>query len=126
MFRTARRVFFALALFSIACGDPPPGAAGYVRLSNHVEDWRDEVIYQLMVDRFADGDPNNNWNVDRTALGKYQGGDWQGVIGGLSVRRVRDVAADAALPACSRVWPFTAGSIFMAPAVDAGTGGGCG
>lgn len=78
--RSLRRVLAVFALFTVACSEPPPGADGYVRLSNHVEDWRDEVIYQLMVDRFADGDPNNNWNVDRTALGKYQGGDWQGVI----------------------------------------------
>ncbi|MFH2005175.1 MAG: alpha-amylase family glycosyl hydrolase [bacterium] len=45
-----------------------------------VEDWRDEVIYQIFVDRFADGDPNNNWNVDKTAMGSYHGGDWQGII----------------------------------------------
>ena len=31
-----------------------------------------------MVDRFADGDPNNNWNVDKTAMGSYHGGDWRG------------------------------------------------
>lgn len=43
-------------------------------------DWRDEVIYQLMVDRFADGDPNNNHRVLYSALGRYQGGDWQGII----------------------------------------------
>ncbi len=45
-----------------------------------VEDWRDEIIYQLFVDRFADGDPNNNFNVDRTSMGSYHGGDWQGII----------------------------------------------
>jgi alpha-amylase len=45
-----------------------------------VEDWRDEIIYQIFVDRFADGDPNNNFNVDRTAMGSYHGGDWQGII----------------------------------------------
>jgi glycosidase len=43
-------------------------------------DWRDEVIYQLVVDRFADGDPNNNHRVMYNALGRYQGGDWQGAI----------------------------------------------
>lgn len=69
-----------LALFSCTCGTPPVGADGYARLTNHADDWRDEVIYQLMTDRFADGDPNNNWNVDRSALAKYQGGDWQGII----------------------------------------------
>ena len=43
-------------------------------------DWRDEVIYQLLVDRFADGDLNNDDSVVPGALGRYQGGDWQGVI----------------------------------------------
>lgn len=46
----------------------------------HVEDWRDHVIYQLMTDRFANGDAHNDYRVDPTALARYQGGDWQGVI----------------------------------------------
>jgi alpha-amylase len=49
-------------------------------IATHVTDWRDEVIYQLLVDRFADGDTGNDVRVDRTALGRYQGGDWLGVI----------------------------------------------
>ncbi len=43
-------------------------------------DWRDQVIYQIMIDRFANGDPNNDFNVAPTVPGKYHGGDWQGVI----------------------------------------------
>ena len=38
-----------------------------VTLSTHVQDWRDEVVYQLLVDRFADGDTSNNLRVDRTS-----------------------------------------------------------
>ncbi len=45
-----------------------------------VEDWRDEVIYQVMIDRFADGDSNNNYNVDYRRASAYHGGDWQGLI----------------------------------------------
>ena len=30
------------------------------RSRTHVDDWRDEVIYQVLVDRFADGDINND------------------------------------------------------------------
>ena len=40
----------------IACEEPPPGDAGGRRITSNVEDWRDEVIYQVMVDRFANGD----------------------------------------------------------------------
>lgn len=43
-------------------------------------DWRDQVIYQIVVDRFADGDPNNDWNVEPSVPGRFHGGDWQGVI----------------------------------------------
>jgi glycosidase len=49
-------------------------------LATHVTDWRDEVIYQLLVDRFANGDTGNDVRVDRGSLGRYQGGDWLGVI----------------------------------------------
>ncbi len=45
-----------------------------------VKDWRDEVIYQIMVDRFADGDINNNFNVNVQKESAYHGGDWQGII----------------------------------------------
>jgi len=51
-----------------------------VELETHVEDWRDEVIYQVLVDRFEDGDTNNNFNVDKRAPARYHGGDWQGLI----------------------------------------------
>jgi glycosidase len=49
-------------------------------LGTHVDDWRDEVIYQVLVDRFANGDLNNDYNVRPGALARFQGGDWQGII----------------------------------------------
>ncbi|MEZ4239221.1 MAG: alpha-amylase family glycosyl hydrolase [Myxococcota bacterium] len=51
-------------------------------ITNHVDDWRDEVIYQVLVDRFADGDVNNDFNVswDPDDLARYQGGDYQGLV----------------------------------------------
>ncbi len=48
-------------------------------LATHVDDWRDEVIYQVLTDRFADGDENNNFLVRRGFLARYQGGDWKGM-----------------------------------------------
>jgi alpha-amylase len=48
-------------------------------LGTHVDDWRDEVIYQVLVDRFADGDINNDWAVRSGALARFQGGDWKGL-----------------------------------------------
>jgi alpha-amylase len=50
------------------------------QLATHVSDWRDEVIYQVIVDRFDDGDLTNDYFVQPGSLNKYQGGDWQGII----------------------------------------------
>ncbi|MEL7296717.1 MAG: alpha-amylase family glycosyl hydrolase [Pseudomonadota bacterium] len=67
-----------LALTSAACGDD--------ELLLHVPspDWRDQVIYFLMTDRFNDGDPGNNdqgaGEYDPQLESHYSGGDIQGVI----------------------------------------------
>ena len=62
------------------CGEPYDGEDFQTTAIMNGGDWRDEVIYQLVVDRFADGDLNNNHRVMYSALGRYQGGDWQGAI----------------------------------------------
>lgn len=69
-----------LALSSGAgCMQFEDGLVGPLELKTHVEDWRDEVIYQILVDRFADGDKGNNFRVDTTSMAKWHGGDWKGV-----------------------------------------------
>ncbi|MFC1706553.1 alpha-amylase family glycosyl hydrolase [Planctomycetota bacterium] len=68
----------------VACnGDDAANSTENRVLPNVGIDWRDQVIYQILTDRFADGDVNNNWKVDRTSLAKYQGGDYQGIIDNL-------------------------------------------
>ncbi|UJR84776.1 alpha-amylase family glycosyl hydrolase [Sandaracinus amylolyticus] len=67
-----------LALCAAAC-DPDPTP----RVSTHVDDWRDRVIYQVLVDRFENGDPSND-DADGIEpvpgdLARVQGGDWRGV-----------------------------------------------
>jgi len=49
-------------------------------LETVVDDWRDEIVYQVLVDRFANGDLNNDFNVVPRAPAAYHGGDWQGLI----------------------------------------------
>ncbi len=49
------------------------------QLATHVQDWRDEVIYQVLVDRYANGNVNNDYKVQAGALARYQGGDWRGM-----------------------------------------------
>ncbi len=50
-----------------------------IELDTHVDDWRDEIIYQILVDRFADGDDANNFSLDPTGMARYHGGDWRGI-----------------------------------------------
>ena len=45
--------------------------------------YTDDVIYQILTDRFVDGDPSNNPDGDQydpNDLTKYHGGDWQGIV----------------------------------------------
>ncbi len=69
----------AAAPLLVGCMEFDPGLAGEIELGTHVSDWHDEVIYQLLVDRFANGDSGNDFNVDLSAPGKWHGGDWKGV-----------------------------------------------
>jgi glycosidase len=62
----------ALAFLSVA------GVAGDGPLHVASPDWRDQVIYFAMIDRFADGDPGNN---DQGA-GEYDPGDGRRYSGG--------------------------------------------
>jgi glycosidase len=66
-------------------------AAGYTYQASPTN-WADQIIYQIQVDRFADGDPSNNgknvssWQqahrfTDQDGLADYHhGGDLQGII----------------------------------------------
>jgi glycosidase len=62
-----------------SCRDVEPIQEGQ-DIDTHVGDWRDEVIYQILVDRFENGDPNNDYRVNPHAPAAYHGGDWQGII----------------------------------------------
>ncbi len=64
---------------ALACQPPPPAS-----IATHVEDWRDHVIYQIVVDRFDNGDPGNDaadgLEPEPDDLSRVQGGDWQGIL----------------------------------------------
>src|SRR5690625_630484 len=45
-------------------------------------DYSQDIIYQIVTDRFYDGDPSNNPSgnlYSQTDLHKYMGGDWKGI-----------------------------------------------
>lgn len=62
----------------VGCGDPPAGP-----VATHADDWRDEIVYQIVVDRFENGDPSNDVidgiGPEPEDLSRVQGGDWRGV-----------------------------------------------
>lgn len=70
---------FLVLLLCVGCVEVDPVTDDW-DVGTHVKDWRDEIIYQLMVDRFHNGDVNNDYNVNKHAPAAYHGGDWQGVI----------------------------------------------
>jgi alpha-amylase len=78
---TPMRTLLLLAAVA-ACGGADdfehPGSRPHQ--ANAEVDWRDQMIYQIVIDRFANGDPNNDLNVAPSIPGRYHGGDWQGVI----------------------------------------------
>ncbi|MGP1909550.1 alpha-amylase family glycosyl hydrolase [Metabacillus sp. JX24] len=56
---------------------------------NNKVNYSNDVIYQIMTDRFVDGNPANNptgslFSSDCSNLRKYCGGDWQGIINKLN------------------------------------------
>ena len=72
-------VFLALALLA-------PSALG-------APSWRGQIIYQVMPDRFSDGDPRNDTLVDETDPRAWHGGDLRGLTGKLGY--IQDLGATA-------------------------------
>lgn len=91
----------ALALCAACSGAPPPSTppsnapTASVALTSVVpqRDWADAVLYFVVLDRFADGDPGNNAGVDRSAKGAFHGGDLKGLIARLD--DIADLGATA-------------------------------
>jgi alpha-amylase len=77
MMKTPCIVLAAVAL--AACGTQAPDPRTQPHQANTGIDWRDQVIYQVMIDRFDDGDPNNDFRVEPDSPARYHGGDWRGL-----------------------------------------------
>ncbi len=72
-----RGIAASLAIGLLACASPSP------RTRPSLDDWRDRVIYELVTDRFANGDPSND-TIDGIGpmpsdLSRWQGGDYRGI-----------------------------------------------
>ena len=65
-------LLFLIPLAAAAASPPSPAAPSKTQ-------WRDAVLYFVLVDRFADGDPSNDVAVDIDAKGAFHGGDLKGL-----------------------------------------------
>ncbi|WP_423801481.1 alpha-amylase family glycosyl hydrolase [Neobacillus sp. SAB-20_R2A] len=66
-----------LILIAILLGVSSPA---YANVTKENRQWQDETIYSIMIDRFNNGNTQNDFDVDTNNLEKYNGGDFQGII----------------------------------------------
>ncbi|HSN89638.1 MAG TPA: alpha-amylase family glycosyl hydrolase [Anaeromyxobacteraceae bacterium] len=74
--------------------------------------WSDEILYFVLVDRFADGDPANDVAVDRTARGAFHGGDLAGLTARLDEIASLGVTAIWVNPLVDNIDGFVTGAGF--------------
>ncbi len=83
-------------------------ASGDSQLHVVSPDWRDQVIYFLMIDRFDDGDPSNNdqgaGEFDPTDARRYSGGDLRGVSRRLDYIKALGATAVWITPPVANQW----------------------
>jgi glycosidase len=99
-----RRVLaLALSMFAFAAGaqSPPPAATA--------TDWRDQILYFVLLDRFDDGDPGNNdqgaGEYDPADPRRFSGGDLAGVERRLDyIRGLGATAIWITPPVANRWW----------------------
>ncbi|HEY6104749.1 MAG TPA: alpha-amylase family glycosyl hydrolase, partial [Anaeromyxobacteraceae bacterium] len=105
-----------LALASCAHGRAAPGPASAAAAAPLAplpsRDWRDEVVYFVLVDRFADGDPSNDAAVDRSAKGAFHGGDLKGLLAHLDEIASLGVTALWVNPLVKNIDGFVTGAGF--------------
>jgi len=96
------------AVLSLALCSSPTAAAAGLKLHVPSPDWRDQVIYFVMTDRFDDGDPRNNdqgaGEFDPRRADRYQGGDLRGVAQRLDYIRGLGATAVWITPPVANQW----------------------
>ncbi len=114
-----RRLPLLATLFVLSCVTSPDLSSNLEGEKEHFSHrpWREEIIYQLLTDRFSDGDPSNNYGVKKGDLHRYQGGDWRGVIKQIPYLKrlgvtaiwispiVKNIEEDAGYDAYHGYWP---------------------
>ncbi len=66
-------------LLLMLCGAVQADKHGAAKAPDPTTDWAEQIIYFVLIDRFADGDPTNNQRVEKNNPGGYHGGDLKGL-----------------------------------------------
>lgn len=77
--------------------DQVDGVSGQVE-TERLFRWEGKTIYQIMTDRFSNGDHTNDEGADPTQPERYHGGDWQGVVNKLDY--LKDMGVDCIWLSC--------------------------
>src|SRR3712207_6084380 len=110
--------FAAIVILSACTATPPavapvPAAAtASAPAPKPLTDWRDAVVYFVVLDRFADGDRANNANVCFTAKGTFHGGDLAGLIQQLGELESLGVTVLWITPVVDNIDGFVTGAAF--------------
>jgi len=91
---------------------PAAGAAAPARPAAPVRPWEDDVVYFVLVDRFANGDRSNDVAVDPSAPGAFHGGDLAGLLAHLDEIASLGVTALWVNPLVRNVDGFVTGAGF--------------
>jgi glycosidase len=82
-------------------------------------EWADAIVYFAILDRFADGDPRNDSDVDRRAKGTFHGGDLVGLRQQLDDLADLGVTAIWITPVAKNIDGFVTGAGFPDWAITA-------
>ena len=92
-------LFGLISLFSLLPTPVSASTAADTDASvNNYSSMSTDVIYQIVTDRFVDGDPSNNPTgeiYDKNNLRKYHGGDWAGITQKLNENYFTDMGVTA-------------------------------
>jgi glycosidase len=105
--RGGRVTLATLVALAVACGSSSKSAS---ERKLHVPSpaWEDQVIYFVMTDRFANGDPSNDdqgrGEFDPSSQARYSGGDLQGIIDRLDYIQGLGATAIWITPPVANLW----------------------
>ncbi|MBN1210459.1 MAG: DUF3459 domain-containing protein [Myxococcaceae bacterium] len=95
-----------------APASPPAAPAQPAEPPKPARRWADEILYFVVVDRFADGDAGNNLQVDPSAQGAFHGGDLKGLLQQLDALSSLGVTALWLTPVVKNIDGFVTGAGF--------------